>query len=77
MGLLYYDSLSILVINTSGQIRRLYVPFRVVCINQIGALHSNSTLFVDKVFEDKDHLILYLINGNLYQSKHFRITILF
>ena len=74
---LYYDSFSILVINPTGKIRRLYTPFRVQCIAPADSIQINTTLFVDEVFEDQDDLLLFKINGNLYPYTYFAISINF
>ncbi len=76
-NVLFYDSFSILVINTTGKIRRLYTPFRVQCQLSLDHLSASSTLYVDEVFEDTDDLLLYKINGNLYPYYHFAIRINF
>ena len=65
-NILFYDSFSILLLNPNGQLRRLYTPFRVTCINHIDNIRLNAVLFVDEVFEDQDDLLLFKIYGNLY-----------
>ena len=57
--------------------RRLYIPFKVLCIEPIEQIQVNSWLYVDEVFEDPDDKLLYKINGNLYAYKHFTIQINF
>ncbi len=73
----YYDSYSILIVNQWFKLRRLYTPFRVICIEPIEQIQVNSSLYVDEVFEDPDDKLLYKINGNLYSYKHFSIRINF
>lgn len=73
----YCDSFSILVLNPKGEIRILYAPFRVTCIQSVKGLHQNSIVFVDEVFEDKKQQLLYKINGNIYPYSLFRIDIKF
>ena len=75
--IIYYDSFSILVINSTGRVRRIYTPFRVRCTNKIDDLEVNTSCFVDEVLEDEDEKLLYLITGNLYPFNHFSITIKF
>ena len=75
--ILFFDSYSVLVINRTGRMRRLYTPFKVFCTESVDDLHQNTSLFVDEVFEDPDDLLLYKINGNLYAYKHFTIQIKF
>ena len=71
----YYDGYSILVITKDSIIRRIYTPIEVVCIESVDDLNYGEELFVDEVFPDEDDLLLYKIKGNLYASKHFKITI--
>ena len=73
----YYDSYSILIINQQSKMRRVYTPFKVLCIESIDELMENSTLYVDEVFEDEDDLLLYKICGNLYAYNHFTIQVKF
>lgn len=73
----FFDSYTILVINDKGRIRRLYTPFRVMCLVLQYQFSVFSTLYVDEVFEDPDDLLLYKINGNLYPYYHFSIKINF
>lgn len=75
--IVYYDSFSVAVINTKGQIRRVYCPFIVKCIKTVDDIQENSMVYVDHVFKDPDDLLTYLIGGNLYPFAFFRITIKF
>lgn len=76
-NILFYDTYSVVVINRTGRIRRLYTPFKVLCTEGVDDLHQNTSLFVDEVFEDPDDFLLYKINGNLYPYYHFTIKINF
>jgi len=75
--IVYYDSFSVAVINTKGQIRRVYCPFIVKCMKTVDDIQENSTVYVDQVFNDPDDLLNYLIGANLYPFSHFRINITF
>ena len=75
--IVYHDSFSIVVINPSGKMRRLYCPFLVKCIASIDDIEENSSVYVEQVFKDPDDLISYMIGDNLYQYSNFRITINF
>lgn len=75
--IVYYDSFSVAVINTKGQIRRVYCPFIVKCTKTVDDIQENSTVYVDQVFKDPDDLLTYLIGGNIYPYSNFRITINF
>lgn len=73
----YYDNYSILIINQQKKLRRIYVPFRVICIHPIEQIQINAWLYVDEVIEDEDDLLLYKIGGNLYPYAHFTIIVNF
>lgn len=73
----YYDNFSIVVINPSGKMRRLYTPFLVTCICTIDEIQENSSVYVDEVFKDPEDLLSYIIGGNLYPYTNFRISISF
>jgi hypothetical protein len=75
--IVYYDSFSIVVINPSGKMRRVFCPFLIKCITTIEDIQENSSVYVDQVFKDPDDLITYLIGGTLYPYSNFRITINF
>jgi hypothetical protein len=75
--IVYYDSYSIVVINPSGKMRRLYCPFLVKCIASVDDIEENSSVYVDQVFKDPDDLLNYMICGNLYGFSNFSISINF
>lgn len=75
--IVYYDSFSVAVINTKGQIRRVYCPFIVKCIKTVDDIQENSVVYVDQVFKDPEELLTYLIGGNIYPYSNFGITIKF
>ena len=75
--IVYYDSFSVAVINTKGQIRWVYCPFIVKCTRTVDGIQENSMVYVDQVFKDPDDLLTYLIGGNLYLYSFFRISINF
>jgi hypothetical protein len=75
--IVYYDSFSVAVINTKGQIRRVYCPFIVKCMKTVDDIQENSVVYVDQVFKDPEELLTYLIGGNLYPYSNFRVTVKF
>jgi hypothetical protein len=68
---------SLLVINEQGKIRRIYTPFRVLCINSTGALTKNTWVYVQKIDINADLQLLYLITDIYYLYDSFRIYINF
>ncbi len=72
-----FDPFSLLIINQHGALRRLYAPFRVICIKPADLLFEGVWVYVDGVFMDKQKLLLYHINGKNYPYDHFAIHIYF
>lgn len=66
-----------MVINQNGHIRKLYCPFRVLCIKSIAGIPRNTWCYVEKVNTDPKELILYGINGKQVPYNHFQIYIMF
>jgi len=73
----YYKSDALLVVNTFGHIRVLYTPFRVLCDASIGNLSSGTWVYVDEVCSNTRDELIYLIYGQPYSYKHFRLQISF
>lgn len=71
------DPFSIMVINQQGYLRKLYCPFRVLCIESYDSIPWNTWCFVDRVGADPKELILYKINGREIPYRHFQIYIAF
>lgn len=71
----YCDPKSILVINGSGMLRQLFVPFRVVA-NYIPG-KTKQVFIVDEVQSTKEDKLVYVINGKLYYHSQFVIEINF
>lgn len=71
----YCDDKSILVINSIGKLRRLYLPFRVS-----GKELRNGKRYwyiVDAVMNTHADELVYIINGKPYFHHHFLIEINF
>lgn len=71
------DPYSIMAINKSGKLRKLYCPFRVLCMEAIGPIAQNSWCYVETVVPDTKHLFVYSINSIKYPYSHFHIYISF
>lgn len=74
---LYIDNQSLLVINPKGQLRRLYVPFRVRCINATDNIPEGSWVIVEEVWQDEKERLLFSVQGRLIAFCHFQIKIQF
>ena len=73
----YYNSKTLLVINSKGLVKELHTPFRVICSNDISNIPRDTTVYVEKVLTNNKHELLYLINGIVYSYKNFYIHIKF
>jgi hypothetical protein len=73
----YCDSNSILLINQTGLLRRLYCPFIVHCLTAIGGLEPGTQIRVDEVSVSIQDELQYCIMGRLYSYRSFEIRISF
>ena len=65
---------SVLLINPLGKIKRLFTPFKVVCIDPVNGIPINTLVFVDEVLNNDQDQLIYHINGALYLYKYFQIA---
>lgn len=71
----YQDPKSILIVNDKGQMKQLFTPFRVKCIDPVHNIPVNSFVFVDSVFIHRKYILLYWINQQLIPYHHFTFQI--
>ena len=64
---------SVLLINPLGKIKRLYTPFKVICVEQIDSIPINTSAYVHEVLNNDQDQLIYQINGALYLYKYFQI----
>jgi hypothetical protein len=68
----------IVVVNTTGRLRMLYCPFRVVCIKAVGIIPKGTSVWVERVTMSPDHKkLLYEICAAQYLYECFAIQIYF
>lgn len=67
----------ILLVNSKGKLRQLFVPFKIQCVEPIGTIIINTWVYVESVVEHPDYKIMYLIYNKWYPFNCFRITIYF
>ncbi len=72
-----YKTDSLLVINEQGRIRRIYTPFRVLCINPSGSIVKNTWVDVQKISVNDKYQLLYFIGEQYHLYESFRIYINF
>lgn len=73
----YVDPLSILVINPSGKMRQLFVPFKAQVIVRTANISLNTWVMVEEVRSDVTHKLLYRVGNNWWPYYAFRIAIHF
>jgi len=64
---------SILIVSITGSLLRLYVPFRVECLEDVDGLLAGKAYRVDRVMVSNDYLLSYEIQGTAYYFKYFTI----
>ena len=75
--ILSFNQESILVLTHKGVIKRLYCPFLVRCIETNDGILENTVCYVDRIYDDPNDRILYMIGGNLFPYHFFLIQIVF
>jgi hypothetical protein len=73
----YCDANSILLVNGTGHLRKLYCPFRIRCISNAGTFKQGMYLWVDEVATTPKDELIYWILGKPYLYTHFEIKALF
>jgi hypothetical protein len=71
----YIDHSSILVINSTGKMRQLYVPFRVQCIVDVSKIPQNTWVYVEEVMPHEKHIIIYRILDLWVPYNCFKISV--
>jgi len=71
----YCDDKSIYLINKSGKLRQLFVPFKVQCIKAAGNIKPDSWVYVEQVAKHHQFLILYKVFDDWIPYSYFRIMI--
>jgi len=71
----YCDDKSIYLINTSGKLRQLFVPFKVQCIKAAGNIKPQSWVYVEQVAQHHKYRIVYRVFDNWLPYSYFIIMI--
>jgi hypothetical protein len=71
----WVSSDSILVIDTEGNLRRLYCPFKVICLVNFPAIMKGQRVSVDAVKLTVEIREVYIIKGTAYHIAFFMITL--
>jgi hypothetical protein len=73
----YYNSSALVVVNTKGQIRTLYTPFRVICVEAAATIPKGTYVYVEEVISNDRDQLQYIISGQLYRYSLFQLCIKF
>ena len=73
----YCDSNSILLINQTGVLKKLYCPFRVKSKTIVGQFKIDMWLWVEEVASTKEDELIYIILGHHYHHSLFTILATF
>ena len=77
LHLQYYNSNTLLLVNPKEQIRKLYTPFRVLCLSAVDKITINTWVYVDEVLSNHKDELLYVIFGEAQPYKHFKLPVSF
>lgn len=73
----YCDARSILLVNSSGILRRLFCPFKILCKTATGNFQPGMSLWVEEVATNSQDELLYLIYDKPYPHHCFEIKATF
>lgn len=65
---------SLLVSTPNHRIIRFYCPIRAECISKIAKYNTGDTVFIDGIYHDENHALLYLIDGKKLPHFYFNIN---
>ena len=71
------DFYSLIVVNQGGILRKIYTPFRVLCVVSIEGIQANTQVYVDAVFCSESGEIYYVIFQRIIKHVHFHILVSF
>lgn len=71
----WISSDSLLVIDGSGNLRRIYCPFKVVCLVSFPELIKGQKVSVDAIKLTVEVKEVYIIRGTAYHIAYFMITL--
>ena len=69
------DPFSLLLVNKTGELKRIRCPFRVLCLHSYSAIYQNKYYVVDMVKSYSGSDIVYVVGGKDYSHSHFTIII--
>lgn len=73
----YHNNNCLLILNQKGNLKQLFVPFKVKCINYIEGISPDTWVYVDQVSQGSKNLILFQVFNTWVPYYHFQIIINF
>ncbi len=67
------DPFSLLVVNSKGELKRIYCPFLARCMIPIKSLLQNEAYIIDMVKTEINEEIIFIIQGKPYLHSCFNI----
>jgi hypothetical protein len=71
----WISSDSLLVIDVSGHLRRVYCPFKVICLVNFPSITQGEKVSVDAIKLTVEIKEVYIIRGIAYHIAYFMITL--
>ncbi len=71
----YNDNKSILVVFATGKIIRVFVPFKVICIEITGDIKLGNLMYVEEILSNEKDQLIYFIKGRYYFYFYFKVAI--
>lgn len=71
----YQDPKSVLVVSNRGLLRQVFVPIKLLCIEEVEKIPAGSIVYADAVFMHRKHRILFFIYGKLIPYHYFSIPV--
>ena len=73
----YCNANSILIVNSTGKLGKLYCPFRVQSIRKSPYFKPGTLLWVDEVVSNEENELIYFIFGKGFQHSSFVLKVSF
>jgi hypothetical protein len=70
----YLSNNSLMVVNTVGKMRQLFVPIKVQVIYDTTSLKKNSWVIVEEVLPHKTHKLIYRIGNKWWSYELFKLA---
>lgn len=71
----YPNDKVLFLVNPKGQLRKLYTPIRVQCIDPIANIQFGAWVYIDAIKGELNGDLVYLILGREYPHRNFHIVI--